>query len=134
MTPTHYTHTKKEPIKVINSINLGFNLGSAYKYLARAGYKGSKKKDIKKAIDYIGFEIEQQTFFCDDSKLQIIDQIRREVGFDEDLVQSLLLAIKNTYIHKEFGYLLGLNLYLENLINLETNLEEIVKNDKEASN
>ena len=96
-TPSHYTHTKIEPIKVINSIELGFNLGNAYKYLARAGYKGSKKQDIKKAIDYIGFEIEQQTFFCDTDKFYLLNDFR-EIEADNELLNLLLSAIIKSYL------------------------------------
>lgn len=119
MTPTHYAHTKIEPIKVINSINLGFNLGSAYKYLARAGYKGSKADDIKKAIDFIEYEIEQQTFFCNPDKLQVMDEIR-EIEFDNDLIISLLSAISLHYIYSDLNYLKDLKDNLESILQKST--------------
>lgn len=97
MTPKHYTHTKIEPIKVINSINLGFNLGNAYKYLARAGYKGSKDEDIKKAIDYIGFELNDKTFFCNDNKLRLINEAQ-DIERDNELITMLLTAIAKDYL------------------------------------
>lgn len=121
MTPTHYTHTKKEPIKVINSINLGFNLGSAYKYLARAGYKGSKEEDIKKAIDFIGFEIETPTFTYNNQKVSnLLDVMVTES--ENTLLYMLIKAICEYYTDDE-----ALN-------NLILSLQEIIKNDKEASN
>ena len=37
---------------------MNFNLGSAVKYIARAGHKDDAILDLKKAIEFIGFEIE----------------------------------------------------------------------------
>jgi len=96
MTPSHYRHTKIEPIKVINSINLGFNLGSAYKYLARAGYKGSKSQDIKKAIDFIGYEIETPTFTYNNQKVSnLLDVMATEC--ENKLLCMLIKAICDYY-------------------------------------
>ena len=36
---------------------LNFNLGNAVKYVSRAGRKGDKIEDLRKAIQYIEFEI-----------------------------------------------------------------------------
>lgn len=58
--PSHYTEGRKhEPRKVIADWGLNFNLGNAVKYLSRAGRKGNKVEDLKKAIQYIEFEIEE---------------------------------------------------------------------------
>lgn len=57
--PSHYTEGRKyEPRKVIADWGLNFNLGNAVKYLSRAGRKGDKIEDLRKAIQYIEFEIE----------------------------------------------------------------------------
>lgn len=48
-----------EPRKVIADWGLNFNLGNAVKHLARAGRKGDKIEDLRKAIQYIEFEIEE---------------------------------------------------------------------------
>jgi uncharacterized protein DUF3310 len=58
--PAHYGgDTTYEVIKVIHAWNLGFNLGNAVKYIARAGRKKPDKiEDLKKAIFYINYEIE----------------------------------------------------------------------------
>lgn len=37
--PSHYTDLNPEPIEVIEEWNLGFHLGNALKYMARAGRK-----------------------------------------------------------------------------------------------
>lgn len=59
--PDHYCEGRKyEPKDVIYDWGLDFNLGSAVKYLSRAGRKenNSKEQDLKKAIQYIQFELE----------------------------------------------------------------------------
>ena len=56
---SHYTQGKIEPIDFINSQDLNFNLGCATKYIARCNYKGNKKEDLLKAIDYLNFELER---------------------------------------------------------------------------
>jgi hypothetical protein len=55
----HYTSLSPEPIDVIEGWGLGFRLGNAVKYLARAGRKPGQpaSKDLAKAIRYIQREI-----------------------------------------------------------------------------
>lgn len=50
-----------EPIKVIRAWELGFNLGNALKYIQRNGKKQGedKKKELKKALTYIQFELDE---------------------------------------------------------------------------
>lgn len=58
--PAHYIEGRKyEPRKVIADWGLNFNLGNAVKYISRAGRKGDKVEDLRKAIQYIEFEIEE---------------------------------------------------------------------------
>lgn len=58
--PAHYIEGRKyEPRKVIYDWGLNFNLGNAVKYLSRAGRKEDKVEDLKKAIKYIEFELEE---------------------------------------------------------------------------
>jgi len=59
--PLHYggADNPYESIKVIEAWNLGFHLGNAIKYISRAGKKGSRVEDLKKAIWYINREIER---------------------------------------------------------------------------
>lgn len=56
--PKHYD-LYPEPIEVIHSWDMNFNLGNVIKYVSRAGKKDgeSKIKDLRKAIDYLNFEI-----------------------------------------------------------------------------
>ncbi len=55
--PPHYTHGGIETIDVIEAWGLGFCLGNAVKYISRAGHKGSRVEDLKKARWYIDREI-----------------------------------------------------------------------------
>lgn len=56
--PSHYTELQPEPIDVIESWKLGFHLGNAVKYIARAGRKTSDAiTDLEKAVWYLQREI-----------------------------------------------------------------------------
>ena len=58
--PSHYVEGRKyEPRKVIADWGLNYNLGCAVKYISRAGRKGDAIEDLKKAIQYLEFEIEE---------------------------------------------------------------------------
>ena len=56
--PAHYAYSKYEPVHVIREWGLNFNLGNVVKYVARAGRKDDILQDLKKARQYIDFEIE----------------------------------------------------------------------------
>jgi hypothetical protein len=51
-----------EPRKVIREWGLGFNLGNCLKYIGRAGKKegASRLDDLRKALTYLEFEIEEE--------------------------------------------------------------------------
>lgn len=57
--PPHYARLNPQPRDVIRTWNLNFNLGSAVKYVARAGFKEGETpvKDLQKAVDFIEAEI-----------------------------------------------------------------------------
>ena len=57
--PAHYTAGKFEVIDVIEDWKLGFHLGNAVKYIARAEHKGSPIEDLKKARWYLDRLIEK---------------------------------------------------------------------------
>lgn len=60
--PSHYVEGRKyEPKDVIRDWGLNFNLGNAVKYIARAGRKADIIEDLKKAQQYLQFEIEYLT-------------------------------------------------------------------------
>ena len=61
--PSHYggKDNPYEAIKVIQNWNLSFELGNVVKYISRAGKKDANKhiEDLKKAAQYLNFEIEK---------------------------------------------------------------------------
>lgn len=59
--PQHYGGKENpyEAIKVIEAWNLPFSLGNVIKYVSRAGKKGNKLEDLKKAQWYLSREIER---------------------------------------------------------------------------
>lgn len=63
--PAHYggKNNPYEAIKVIEAWGLGFCVGNAVKYLARAGKKDPAKEleDLKKAVWYLQYEIESRS-------------------------------------------------------------------------
>ena len=57
--PSHYAEGRKyEPKDVIRDWGLNFNLGSAVKYISRAGRKDDILQDLRKAKQFLEFEIE----------------------------------------------------------------------------
>jgi Protein of unknwon function (DUF3310) len=56
--PTHYHPGTYEAINVIEAWDLGFCLGNTVKYISRAGRKGDRIEDLKKARWYLDREIE----------------------------------------------------------------------------
>lgn len=56
--PKHYCFPEIEPRIAIRDWGLNFNLGSAVKYIVRAGKKDDIIQDLEKAKQFIDFEIE----------------------------------------------------------------------------
>lgn len=61
--PDHYQFGKEntyEVIKVIEALEMDFHLGNTFKYIARAGKKGTDKEiqDLKKALWYLERKIQ----------------------------------------------------------------------------
>ena len=56
--PEHYNRLSPQPKDVIRAWGLNFNLGSAVKYISRAGHKDDIVQDLKKAQEFIQFEID----------------------------------------------------------------------------
>ena len=58
--PSYYSpESPYEPLKVIRAWRLGFCLGNAIKYIARAGHKTEAPlEDLRKARTYIDLEIQ----------------------------------------------------------------------------
>lgn len=59
--PPHYTRLNPQPLEVITAWGLNFPIGSAIKYLARAGHKegADALTDYKKAVSFIQYEIKK---------------------------------------------------------------------------
>lgn len=55
--PSHYQGGGMEAIDVIEAFSLGFKLGNAVKYILRAGKKGDRLTDLRKAAWYLTREI-----------------------------------------------------------------------------
>jgi Protein of unknwon function (DUF3310) len=55
--PSHYKLGNVEVIDAIESWCLGFHLGNAVKYIARADHKGKRLEDLQKARWYLDREI-----------------------------------------------------------------------------
>ena len=68
--PSHYTSGKIEVIDFIEDKELGFHLGTAVKYISRAGRKNPDKivEDLQKAVWYINREIGRLEGMKNDSK------------------------------------------------------------------
>jgi hypothetical protein len=58
--PKHYNMGKIEAITAINDWKLGFELGNAVKYIARAEHKGNALQDLEKAAWYLNHEIQKR--------------------------------------------------------------------------
>lgn len=56
--PVHYNYSNIQPKDVIRTWGLNFNLGSAVKYISRAGHKDDVIQDLSKAIQFIRFELD----------------------------------------------------------------------------
>lgn len=55
--PPHYTLGGVEVIDAIEAWQLGYHLGNVVKYVARAGRKGDRLEDLRKAAWYLAREI-----------------------------------------------------------------------------
>ena len=102
--PSHYTEGRKhEPKDVIRDWGLNFNLGNAVKYIARAGRKDDIVQDLRKAQEYIQFEIdaiEAERYTGHDDKLDAIlygmDPIMRALVMEEACtVKPIVVEVPN---------------------------------------
>ena len=58
--PAHYNMGRVEVIDAIEAWRLGFHLGNAVKYIARAELKGATIEDLEKAVWYLKREIKRR--------------------------------------------------------------------------
>jgi hypothetical protein len=96
--PAHYKDLGVEPIAAIEAWGLGFNLGNAVKYIARAGKKDPSKlvEDLSKARWYLNREIAKLAM--DESEMpetimDAIDRLSKTTGFDANKVMTTALNL-----------------------------------------
>ena len=58
-TPDHYKTNTFDARDLITAYGLNFNRGNVIKYVARAGKKGNELEDLKKAKNYLDYEIKR---------------------------------------------------------------------------
>ena len=58
--PEYYQRGSTDVWDFIREQGLNFHLGNAIKYICRAGYKGSKREDLEKAIHYLENELHHE--------------------------------------------------------------------------
>lgn len=112
--PSHYTEGRMyEPRKVIEDWGLNFYLGNALKYISRAGRKGSAIEDLKKAKQYIDFEIErlvnQQLFMEEKPSLTIKGKGVTGVNAEAPEPPVIDVLYNKTTGSIEFGKIISLN-------------------------
>lgn len=92
--PSHYTDGKIEVIDFIEDKGLGFHLGNAVKYIARAGKKDPAKdvEDLEKAGWYLRREIERRKALRGDSP-----EFKAESG---NLLEELVAEVES---HVAYG-------------------------------
>ena len=77
--PDHYKGNRFEAIDIIEDYELNFHLGNVVKYVLRAGKKGSKLEDLKKAQFYLKREIDL---------LELIEPEESDITTRQDLKQN----------------------------------------------
>lgn len=76
--PAHYCYSDYEPKDVIRAWRLNFNLGSAVKYIARAGRKDDILQELNKAKTFIEFEIDAIQKEREKRRNEIIESASKE--------------------------------------------------------
>ena len=84
--PEHYNRLNPQPKDVIRAWGLNFNLGSAVKYISRAGHKDDIVQDLKKAQEFIQFEIDaiegaraERKDKTDEEIAEIVDKTSKDI-------------------------------------------------------
>lgn len=110
--PAHYTDGKIEVIDFIEDKALGFHLGNAVKYIARAGKKNPAKRteDLQKAAWYLNREIANASGLPPDSK-PLGEPTLAEYGRKKAIIESclpLLCKAENSFF-KSLEYAVQVN-------------------------
>lgn len=107
--PAHYCGGRRyEPRKVIADWKLNFNLGNAVKYISRAGRKGDAVEDLRKAIQYIEFEIEDRAGGEDKADDGVRDDAAESVRrirsvAEDDIDNALYKEISHRVLVEKYG-------------------------------
>ena len=153
--PEHYNYSKIQPKDVIRAWGLNFNLGSAVKYIARAGHKDDIIQDLSKAIQFIQFELEYYNDHvlngqCESTVMDYVaDKILEyyEYANDEDNEYNMTLVRKEwdlasekqslgfaiDYIHM-FHYIGGCSTLLNKAIKNIQDYIDIIEKERNESN
>ena len=104
--PDYYKSGGLEAFEVIDAFDLGFNLGNAFKYIARAGKKWDKAEDLRKAVTYLNREIEKEDKkrIDEDFRKKIDEDFRKKIEEDfRKKIDTAPLMIKNKESDYEAG-------------------------------
>lgn len=94
--PDHYNRLNPQPKDVIRAWGLNFNLGSAVKYISRAGHKDDIVQDLKKAREFLNFEIDaleksnRNTFTCKGTPVGNIEITGLRKGKSDEEIDSII--------------------------------------------
>lgn len=92
--PDYYKSGGLEAFDVIDAFDLDFNLGNAFKYIARAGKKDDKIEDLRKAVTYLNREIEKERKarligIPDAFEKAIMDSVREKSDYEAGRQENL---------------------------------------------
>lgn len=87
--PEHYNRLNPQPKDVIREWGLNFNLGSAVKYISRAGHKDDIVQDLKKAQEFIQFEIDA----IESSREHKAEEHKKDKPKHDDLLDAMLYGL-----------------------------------------
>lgn len=96
--PAHYggRDDPYEAVKVIEAHRFNFNLGSAFKYMARAGRKGPRIVDLQKAHWYISREIETLKGEHEPERVRMHHEFFKDVQRERDQLREQLESAHKT--------------------------------------
>ena len=91
--PEHYNRLNPQPKDVIREWGLNFNLGSAVKYISRAGHKDDIVQDLKKAQEFLQFEIDAIESSRAERKETKASEPKKATPKHDDLLDAMLYGL-----------------------------------------
>lgn len=128
--PDHYCEGREyEPKDVIRDWGLNFNLGSAVKYISRAGRKGDKLEDLQKAKQFLEFEIEavEEASREEDEKRISAELLSRAVTENSMRFEDVPESLKPRVINNIAQEVLDNQCDIENDISSDELREDVIK-------